>query len=388
MSKFTSTPAAALSALLLAGSVGLFVQYASTKRGAETMSATAQSTSASSSQPAMAASGKPGTWAASAPGRIEPKNGEYRIGTQTPGRVTEVLVQMNDKVLAGDPLVRVEDDDAQAKLAGTDAETAVRKRERDAETVGRLAQDRRIAEDAVANADRALFLARRDLDRVMTARRASAAAEDELVKARAAVAAAKDKAETERQGLRRIQVTAGMPLPTRLESALTSARSELLQTESAIERTRVRAPGDGTVLQVFAKAGETVAPGPELALVVMGDLSGLRVRAEVEERDVSKVRIGQKVVIRTDAFPGRDFTGTVTTIGQSLAPPRLASRGPRRPTDLDALEVLIDIEGPVVLMPGMRTDVFFAPNTTAQAVPAVPMPAVTSPSAVPPVKAN
>ena len=124
------------------------------------------------------------------------------------------------------------------------------------------------------------------------------------------------------------------------------------------------------MLQVSAKAGETASPSPEQALVVMGDLSGLRVRAEVEERDVSKIKVGQKAVIRTDAYAGREFKGTVTTLGQSLAPPKLASRGPRRPTDVDALEVLIELETGSPLLPGMRTDVFFQPDATAQAAPA------------------
>jgi HlyD family secretion protein len=216
---------------------------------------------------------------------------------------------------------------------------------------------------------------RRDLDRALANRRSGTATEDDVVKARAAVTAARERAEQERVGLRRVQATAGMPLPTRLESALIGSRAELLLVETSIERARVRATADGTVLQVAARAGETVAPSPELALVVMGDLSALRVRAEVEERDVNKVRLGQKVVLRSDAYPGRDFAGTVTVIGQSLAPPRLPSRGPRRPTDVDALEVMIDVEGAAGLLPGMRTDVFFSAEPTVQAAP-TPVPAV------------
>jgi HlyD family secretion protein len=378
MSKLHSTPIAVLTAILLAGSVGLMVQYSSAKRETARSSVAGEamttSGSAVAAQPAKAT-----VWAASAPGRIEPRGGEYRIGAQMPGRIAEVLVQMNDRIIAGDLMVRLDDDEAQAKIIAAEAETAVRKRERDAETVGRLAQDRRTAEDAVTTADRAVFQSRRDLDRTLAARRTASGGEDEVVKARAAVTAAKDKLEQERQGLRRVLAASGMPLPTRLESGLVTARAELLLAETAIERARIRASSDGTILQVNAKAGETVTPSPEQVLIVMGDLSGLRVRAEVEERDVSKVRNGQKVTIRTDAFPGRDFTGTVTMLGQSLAPPRLASRGPRRPTEIDALEVLIDIEGAASLLPGMRADVFFQPDTTVQTVP---------PAAAAPVKSN
>ena len=368
MSKLNSTPTAVLTAILLAGSVGFAVQYLSERRDAVKSAASATGEAGTATNGAAAAApvaNKASVWAASAPGRVEPRKGETRIGTQAAGRVAEVLVQSNDRVVAGDPLVRIDDDEAQAKLTAAEAEAAVRKRERDAETVGRLSQDRRVAEDAVAAADRALFQARRELDRVFAVRGAAINGDD-VAKARATVAAAKDKAEQERQALRKVQATSGMPLPTRLESALSTSRAELLLTETAIERTRVRAATDGTILQVAAKLGETVAPSPELALVVMGDLTGLRVRAEVEERDVSKIRNGQKAVIRSDAFPGRDFSGTVTMLSQSLAPPRLPSRGPRRPTDVEALEVLIDIDGQTPLLPGMRTDVFFLPDSTAQ----------------------
>ncbi len=379
-----STPVAVLTAAVMAASVGLLVQYSSTKRAAEQSVPTAAAVAASnaaagqqttnSSGPistANAQATKPMMWAASAPGRIEPRVGDVRIGSQVPGRIAEVLVNINDRVLTGDLLVRIDDEEAQARIVAAEAEAAVRRRERDAETIGRLAQDRRNADDAVASADRALFQARRDLDRVIVGRRAATptSTDDELVKARAAVVAAKDKAEQERTALRRVQATANMPLPTRLESGLSTARADLLLAETAIERARVRAASDGTVLQLNAKVGETIAPSPELALVVMGDLTGLRVRAELEERDVSKVRVGQKVVVRSDAFPGREFKGNVATMALSLAPPRLASRGPRRPNDVDTLEVLINIEGTTTLLPGMRADVFFVPDATVQAAP-------------------
>ena len=369
MSRVQSTTTAVLTAILLALSIGLIVQYASVKpeltRAASAASTNQSAAAATPSAPAKA------QWAASAPGRVEPKGGETRIGVQTAGRIVEVVVQMNDRVVAGDLLARIEDDDAQAKLIAAEAELAVRKRERDAETVGQLAKERRNAEDAVAAADRAIFQARRDFDRAQVARKAGTVSDDDLSKARTAIATARDKAEQERQALRRAQTTANMPLPTRLESAMATARAELAQIETAIERARVRAPIDGTILQMNARLGESAAPSPELALAVMGDLSGLRVRAELEERDVNKVRVGQKVVLRSDAYPGRDFNGTVTTMSQSLASPRLATRGPRRPTDMDALEVLIDVEGAASLLPGMRADVFFVPDATSQAAPTV-----------------
>jgi HlyD family secretion protein len=91
---------------------------------------------------------------------------------------------------------------------------------------------------------------------------------------------------------------------------------------------------------------------------VVGDVSSLRVRAEFEERDIGKVHVGQAAVVRSDAFPGKDFEGKVSSSARALGPSRLGQRGPRRATDVDVLEVIIDLNGQPPLLPGMRVDVF------------------------------
>ena len=303
------------------------------------------------------------TWTASAPGRVEPRGGEIKVGAQAAGRIVGVAVKINDRVSAGDLLIRLDDEDARARLLAADAEASVRRRERDAETVNRLAQDRRVTEDAVAAAERALAQARADLDR---ARRNASSGEAGGAAERTAVTAAQDKLELERANLRKAQSASGVPLPTRLEAALTAARSDLSLAETALERTRIRAPSDGTVLQVNARVGETVTPSPEQTLLVIGDLSTLRVRAELEERDTAKVRVGQGVIVKSDAHPGKDFEGKVATIAQALGPGKLAQRGPRRPNDVEVLEVVIDLAAGSSLLPGMRVDVFFKPDATVQ----------------------
>jgi HlyD family secretion protein len=305
------------------------------------------------------------TWAASAAGRVEPRGGEIKIGAQSAGRIADVAIKINDTVKAGDLLIRLDDEEAMARIAAAEAEAAVRKRERDAETVGRQAQDRRNAEDAVAAAERALTQARADLDAAVRGRPSDGGTAD-LTAQRAAVKAAQDKLAQERDGLRRAQAAAGIPLPTRLEAALTAARSDLSLAETALERTRVRAPSDGTVLQVNARVGETASPSPEQTLVVLGDMTALRVRAELEERDSAKIRVGQAAIVQSDAHPGRKFEGKVVTIAQAMGPGKLAQRGPRRPNDVEVLEVVIDLEAGSGLLPGMRVDVFFKPDATVQ----------------------
>jgi HlyD family secretion protein len=303
-------------------------------------------------------------WAASAPGRVEPAGGEIRVSAQAPGRIVEILTGTNDRVVAGDLLIRLADEDLVARVLAARAEVAARKRDRDAETVAKSAQDRRTAEDNLANAERALAFAREELDRVLRARRTGSASGD-VDKARQSVKQATERQDQMRTALRKV-TGSDAPVQTRLEAALAAARAELSLAEAALERARIRAPSDGTVLQLAARVGETAVPSPENPLVVIGDVSSLRVRAEFEERDIGKLKVGQAAIVRSDAFAGQDFQGTVTSLAQALGPSKIGQRGPRRPTDVDVLEVIIDLTGQTPLLPGMRVDVFLKADLPGQ----------------------
>jgi HlyD family secretion protein len=304
-------------------------------------------------------------WAASATGRIEPRDGEIRVGSQVPGKIAEVTVKAGDRVMRGDLLVHLDDEDALTRVAAAESEAQVRLRERDEEEATGVALERRKAEDALAEAERAYFRARLALDTAVAKWRAGRGPAEDVTAARARQADAENRVGIEKGALARVLERKNMPLPTRLESSLAAARSDLLLAESAVDKARVRAPFDGTALNVNAKVGETVAPSPEAPLVMFGDVSALRVRAEVEERDAAKVRVGQRVVLRADAYPDREFEGRVSSIAQSLGTPRIASRGPRRPNDVEVLEVVADLDGSPPLLTGMRVDVFFRLDATA-----------------------
>ena len=368
MTSTTST----ISTLALATVFAVGVSLALMRLGAPPDSASAQ-----------APAPRPAQWTATAPGRIEPRSGEVKLSSQIAGRIVEIVVNVNDTVSAGDLLARIDDEELRAKYSAADTEAGVRRRERDQEpAVGKLATDRRQAEDAVATAERALYSARQEFDRVLLGFlhgekdfTAIGVADN-----RKAVATAKERLETERAALRRAQAVAGVPLPTRLESGLSNARSELSLAETAIERSRIRAPGDGVILQINPRVGELVAASPEQPVASMGDLSALRVRAELEERDVPKVRLGQAVVVRSDAYAGRDFAGKVARISRTMAPSKISQRGPRRPNDLDALEIMVDLDPADVLLPGMRVDVLFRGDTSAAAPAASATKAETKPA--------
>lgn len=299
------------------------------------------------------------TWLAAAPGRIEPRSGQVRVGAQLLGRIADVTVKLNDTVEDGELLIRLDDEEARARLQAAETEASSRKRERDAQTLDKAREDVRKAEDAVFSAERALTNARFELEYELQAKRSGSGSETRVSDARRNVTNAKDKLQKERSNYAIAQAKPDVPAPSRLELALQASRSDVAVAEALLEKTRIRAPVAGTILQLPAKAGEMVAPSPEQALVVLGDMSLVRLKAEVDEHDVSKIKTGGKVTVKSNAYPGREFEGRVSELAPTLASPKFALRGARRPTDVEVLEVTIDLEGEVPLLPGMRADAFF-----------------------------
>jgi HlyD family secretion protein len=298
-------------------------------------------------------------WLAAAPGRIEPKNGLVRVSAPLVGQIAEVPVKLNDTVEEGELLIRLDDDEARARLQAAEAEAASSKRERDAQPLDKGRDDLRTAEDNVFLAERAVTNARFELEYELQARREGTGSSNRVNQARHDLTKAKQKLQKERSNYAVAQSKPNVPAPNRLESATQAARSNVSVAEALLEKTRIRAPVAGTVLQLPAKVGEMVAPSADQVLAVLGDMSVVRLKAEVDEIDVSKIKVGGKVVVKSNAYPGKEFDGTVAELAPSLTSPQFALRGARRPMDVEVLEVTIDLQGNPPLLPGMRADAFF-----------------------------
>jgi RND family efflux transporter MFP subunit len=110
-----------------------------------------------------------------------------------------------------------------------------------------------------------------------------------------------------------------------LDNARASYRTarEALRTQKTLyDYRQIRAPFDGYIIQRNFDPGYLVLPGGanNTALFVIADISTVRVFVYVPEEDVGLLRVGARVTVTNDAYPGHPFAGKVTRLAQGLDP--------------------------------------------------------------------
>lgn len=188
-------------------------------------------------------------------GIVEARSENIAVGAPVGGVVTEVMVKVGDAVTAGQPLFRIDDRDLQA------------------ERITRAAAVQ-TARAATAVAEASLADARNQFEMYEQMQRADARAvsRDQFDQRRFAVATAEARLQQ-----------------ARAEQGAAEAGVQAVQT--LIDRTTVRAPVDGEVMQVRIRPGEfAVAGALQSPLMLIGDVSKLHVRVDVDETDAWRLR--------------------------------------------------------------------------------------------------
>jgi len=126
---------------------------------------------------------------------------------------------------------------------------------------------------------------------------------------------------------------------------------ELERAKTAFDNAQIVAPFSGLITEVSVTPGEAISPGmPVMTLV---DIDHPWVEMQIDEVDISRVKVGQKVKFTTDAFPGQEFFGRITWINDRA---ELKKIGGRVRMDEESLVFRSKVEfedGRKVLKPGM-----------------------------------
>jgi HlyD family secretion protein len=95
----------------------------------------------------------------------------------------------------------------------------------------------------------------------------------------------------------------------------------LVQRDDDLSKTKITSPIHGTITELNAEVGEIVMIGtmnnPGTVIMTVADLDTIEIEVEVDETDISRVKLGQNVEIEVDAFPDTTFRGQVTEVGNA-----------------------------------------------------------------------
>lgn len=142
---------------------------------------------------------------------------------------------------------------------------------------------------------------------------------------------------------------------SQLHNQLDQVQKELQQVETNISQTLIRAPVEGTLLQLqLRNAGQVVQPGQATAYIAPAH-APLLVKAQVGAQDIDKVKPGQAVQMQVSACPYPDY-GTLKGVVKTVAPDALPSTTTEAaaPSASAAYEVTIAPQSQVVGKPGRQ----------------------------------
>jgi HlyD family secretion protein len=295
---------------------------------------------------------------AAGPGRVEAATEDVRVSAQVGGRLQAVLVEENDRVTAGQVLAIVENGDYRARVSS--AEATVRLREAEAHKVhnGARAQERRDVEAAVREAEAVVDHARADVGRRHELYREAVISRAEMDNAEQDFNVAQAKLDSARERLSLVDAGSREEDHERADAEVALARAALDEARAILQKTFVRAPIDGVVLRRHHRAGETVSTQFDSPVVTIADRSRLRVRIDVDEVDVARLRKGQAAYVTADAFGTRRFPGRVVRVGQMLGRKNIRTDEPTERVDTKVLETLIELADGHELPLGLRVQGF------------------------------
>lgn len=295
------------------------------------------------------------------PGRVEPASEEIEVAPELSGRLAAMLVDEGDTVAAGQVIARLESDDYRARVIAAEARLRLAEAERLRLQNGARPQERREASAQAEQAEASLAHARIEVERSRRLFEAGVIARDQLDRAERDYRVATARQAETAEHLATVDADARADDLARAEANVAVARAALVEARAVFDKTIVRAPIGGVVLRRHKQAGESVAvDSPGAAVVTIADTTSLRVRVDVDERDVAAVYVGQRAWVTADAYGPTRFTGRVIRVGSMLGRKNVRTDEPSEKVDTKVLETLVELDPGTRVPVGLRVDAFLA----------------------------
>ena len=291
-----------------------------------------------------------------------------QVGSQVSGQIKELHADFNSQVKKGKLIARIDPDifDAKVNQAKADLENAQAAVLNQTANLERARADVENARAALASARAqtakaqvAHLDAKRDLDRktellrreliaqsdkdTSQANHDSAAAQLESAQAQEKALASQIRMSEAQFGVAEALLKAAQALVKLKKAALDQAMVDL-------DHTYIRAPVDGVVVSRNVDVGQTVAASLQAPVLftIAQDLTQMQVDTNVDEADIGRIRVGDRVSFTVDAFPAQPFSGEVVQI----------RKAPQVVQNVVTYNVVVGVQNPdLKLLPGMTGNV-------------------------------
>ena len=232
-----------------------------------------------------------------ASGKIQPET-EVKISPEVSGEIIEVLIMEGDSVKKGQLLLRLKPDLLQKSVESSQANlNSVRANYSQSQAVYLQRKSELLRSEAEYQRNKKLF--------------------DDKVISETDFLTAKTNYEVAKQ-----QLAAAQQSVEAAKFNMQSSQASLSQSVENLSRTEIYAPVTGTVSKLSVEKGEKVVGTAQMAgteMLIIANLHNMEVQVDVNENDIVKVKIGQKVIIEVDSYSGtnRKFEGIVTEIANT-----------------------------------------------------------------------
>lgn len=246
----------------------------------------------------------------------------YRIevASKVVGRVKWMGVEKGDSVKGGQEIVRLEDDEYQARLLeSVGALESARARLTELRAGSRPEEIER-AESDLAEAKAQSQQAKVDFERAKQLRDDGVVAEADFDEARFRFDALVNRVDALGKTLELLQLGPRQEDIDSAEAEVKRAEGSVAYNRTLVAATVIRAPVTGTVLERNVEVGELVTTGfvgergAKGYVVAMADLNDIQVELDISQNDFARVFMNQPALLATDAYPDEDYAGEVVEI--------------------------------------------------------------------------
>jgi len=294
-------------------------------------------------------------------GYVEPASEIRRLAFKHPGILGEYKIQLGQTVKAGDQLAVQQNNEEQAALTVAESQQLAAKA--DLEKV--LAGVNPYEIEAKKNAQRVSALdaeyAHRKLDRIEQLRSNKFASEDDrdLAETNAKLKQADSRRLTaESRYLTHFVRDVDKQLAL---AQLAVADAQLQSAKQRLAETYLTAPINGTVLETILRVGESTfsVGSPEPALL-LGDMTKLRVRAEIDENYALALKDGQKAIVFGRGLGDKEIPAHVSMVKKIMGKKTVFAKTATERKDIDVIQAFIEPDAEMQLPIGLEVNVKIA----------------------------